>query len=101
MSKGKHYEHIVNIRFRNVMQSLINRGDIFSRSPMSHLAEKLSTYNHVIHRIVRGDSKPTLEQIRQMTIQFGVNGNYLLGVEDVPMYNKKSVLAQETISKVS
>ncbi len=72
-------DHIVNRRFRQVYQALEELRLIKGKSD---LAKKLDTYNHVINNILKGQRNITLDQILKLCHFYGVNANFLFGLDE-------------------
>lgn len=69
-------ESIVNQRFRLVYKELEKTGKIRNKSD---LAEKLGTYNHIVHNILQGKRNLTVEQIHVLCDMYDINTNFLFG----------------------
>ncbi len=75
---GNFFDHIVNRRFRQVYKTLETHRLIKGKSD---LAKKLDTYNHVINNILKGQRNITLDQLLKLCRHYGVNANFLFGLD--------------------
>jgi len=82
---GNFFDHIVNRRFRQVYQTLEEMRLIKGKSD---LAKKLDTYNHVINNILKGQRNITLDQILKLCHHYGVNANFLFGLDNQMFLNE-------------
>lgn len=72
-------ENIVNQRFKIVYETLEKNNLIKGKSD---IAKHLSTYNHVINSILKGQRNITVDQLNKLFDIFHVNANYLFGISD-------------------
>lgn len=78
---GKFSDHPVNQRFAQAYKLLEKLNMIKGKSD---IAKKLGTYNHVINSILKGQRNITVDQLVNLTQEYGLNGNFLLGISDDP-----------------
>lgn len=83
---SKFSDSVVNQRFVNVYKILEDKHLIRGKSD---LAKHLGTYNHVINSILQGKRNLTVEQIHQLCETFGIDANYLFGL-DVPLFRENT-----------
>ncbi len=76
---GSFSENIVNQRFKFVFSELEKLNLIKGKSD---IAKKLSTYNHVINSILKGQRNITVDQLNKLFDTYGLNANYLFGISD-------------------
>jgi transcriptional regulator with XRE-family HTH domain len=79
---SKFSDSTVNQRFVQVYKILEDRHLIRGKSD---LAKHLGTYNHVINSILQGKRNLTVDQIHQLCETFGIDANYLFGL-DIPPF---------------
>lgn len=71
--------HIVNQRFRLVFNELEKQNFIKGKSD---IAKQLSTYNHVINSILKGQRNITVDQLNRLFDCYGINANYMFGISE-------------------
>lgn len=76
---GNFSENIVNQRFRKVFRELEKHNLIKGKSD---IAKQLGTYNHVINSILKGQRNITVDQLTSLFETYGVNANFIFGVDD-------------------
>ncbi len=76
---GNFSDNIVNQRFRKVYHELEKNNLIKGKSD---IAKQLGTYNHVINSILKGQRNITVDQLTSLFETYGVNANYLFGIEE-------------------
>ncbi|MCB0593489.1 MAG: S24 family peptidase [Lewinellaceae bacterium] len=76
---GNFSDNIVNERFRKVYHELEKNNFIKGKSD---IAKKLGTYNHVINSILKGQRNITVDQLTSLFETYGINANFVFGVED-------------------
>lgn len=72
-------DNIVNQRFRKVFRELEKHNLIKGKSD---IAKQLGTYNHVINSILKGQRNITVDQLASLFQTYGVNANFLFGIEE-------------------
>lgn len=93
---AKFSDNLINQRFRRIYEELENRKLIKGKSDV---AKKLGTYNHVINSILKGQRNITVDQLHSLFAEYGVNANFLFGMEDhmfLPGFGDAAELPTET-----
>lgn len=76
---SKHLDNIVNQQFKKVYDTLVERGEVRSKSD---IADKLGTYNHIINGILKGQRSITIEQLNKLFHIYQIDANFLFGLSD-------------------
>ncbi len=76
---GNFSDNLVNQRFSQVYYALEKHQLIKGKSD---IAKRLGTYNHVINSILKGQRNITVDQLHRLFDIYGVNANYIFGVEE-------------------
>ena len=81
---GNFSDNIVNQRFRQAFSALEEKRLIKGKSD---IAKQLGTYNHVINSILKGDRNITVEQLHKMFEIYGIDANYMFGLQETMFSN--------------